>query len=146
MILTEESYIHKINSYSKKDWEPLTKLILDIGITDKFGKLAGGEKNEDGVLTIPYWEQSLITSKFLDAVYQIPIIISFDWGSWDKGREMASDSNFDFDTIDIPTKCKVITAIVRSDRFCDGALVSAFESGLILKILKSIEKKVPDEE
>jgi hypothetical protein len=55
---------------------------------------------------------------------------------------MAGDENFDFDTVDLLTKCKLITAIVRNDRFCEGALVSAFNSGLILRILKSIKKDV----
>ena len=53
-----------------------------------------------------------------------------------------NDKNFNFDSIDIPTMCKIITAIVRNNRFCDGALVSAFESGLILKILKSIKHQI----
>lgn len=57
---------------------------------------------------------------------------------------MAGDESFDFDSADLIKKCKLITAIVRNDRFCEGALVSAFESGLILKILKSIEKTVND--
>ena len=74
----------------------------------------------------------------------MPIIISFDWGAWEKGREIASNDDFDFDTLDLPTKCKLITAIARNDRFCEGALVSSFESGLILRILKSIEKKIAD--
>jgi len=58
------------------------------------------------------------------------------------GRNIARDNNIDFDTIDLLNKCKLITAIVRNNRFCEGALVSAFESGLILKILKSIEKEI----
>ena len=74
----------------------------------------------------------------------MPIIISFDWGAWEEGRELTSNDEFDFDTLDIPEKCKLITAIVRNDRFCDGALVSAFESGLISRILKSIEKQIAD--
>ena len=74
----------------------------------------------------------------------MPIIISFDWGAWEYGREITSNDEFDFDTLDIPEKCKLITAIVRNDRFCDGALVSAFESGLISRILKSIEKQIAD--
>jgi len=55
---------------------------------------------------------------------------------------MANNENFDFEATDLLTKCKLITAIVRNDRFREGALVSAFKSGLILKILKSIEKEV----
>jgi len=58
---------------------------------------------------------------------------------------MLNDKNFDFDSVDLVTKCKLITAIVRNDRFCEGALADTdladtFESGLILKILKSIQK------
>ena len=77
-------------------------------------------------------------------VYRLPIIISFDWGAWEEGRKIASNDDFDLDTLDLPAKCKLITAIVRSDRFCEGTLVSAFESGLILRILKSIEKQIAD--
>ena len=57
--------------------------------------------------------------------------------------EFASAGNdFNFNTIEIPTICKIITAIVRNNRFCDGALVSQFESGLILKLLKAIQYQI----
>jgi len=83
-----------------------------------------------------------IVSQFIEVVYQMPIMIVFDWMKWYKGDKMARDKNFDFDTTDLLTKCKLLTGLIRNDRFCDGALVSDFESGLILKILKSIEKEV----
>jgi len=110
-----------INKLSYGDWEPLLKLIPEIE----------SEANIEKVV-----------SQFFDIVYDIPIIIPFDWPAWDEGRAMASDESFDFDTIDLETKCKLITAVVRNDRFCEGALLSAFKSGFILKILKSIEKEV----
>ena len=59
-----------------------------------------------------------------------------------EGQRMLQDESFDYDSIDVVTKCKLITAIVRSERFCEGALVSAFESGQILKILKSILRQL----
>lgn len=68
-------------------------------------------------------------------------MIDFDWGSRDEGLIIAGDVNFDFDTIDIPAKCKLLSAIVRNDRFCEGALVSAFKSGQVPKMLKSITKQ-----
>ena len=108
--------------------------------------MAGGDKDEKGIIQFPYMIQAPIISEFLEIVYSLPIIISFNWGSWNDGRKIARDENFDFDTLDLPTKCKLITAIVRNDRFCEGALVSAFESGLILKILKSIEKQITESE
>jgi hypothetical protein len=118
------------------------ELIPEIENTSVFGEWIDGDKDAEGVTIFPYINTAPIVSRFLEAVYAIPIIIDFDWASWDEGRKMASDEHFDLDTIDLVTKCRLITAIVRNDRFCEGALVSAFDAGLILRILKSIEKEV----
>ena len=64
--------------------------------------------------------ESPIVSQFLHIVYRLPIIISFDWGAWEEGREIASNDDFDHDTLDLPTKCKLITEIVRNNRFAIG--------------------------
>jgi len=42
-------------------------------------------------------------------------------------------------TVDLETKRRLITCLVRSDRFNEETLISAFESGVILKILKALE-------
>lgn len=55
---------------------------------------------------------------------------------------MLQDESFSYDSIDIPFKYKLITIIVRSERFFEGVLVGAFESGQMLKILKSIERQI----
>jgi len=141
MYLNESNYIETINGFSTSDWKPLLDLIPEIEKTSPFGAMKGGEKNAEGIMVMPYWIESLVVSRFHKIVCDMPIIIDFDWSFWDEGREMAGNENFNFNSIDIPTKCKIITAIVRNDRFCEGALVSAFESGLILKILKSIRQQ-----
>lgn len=138
-MLEENNYKEKLAAFTNKDWQPLFELIPTIRSTSKFGELAGGDQT-------PYYIEKPIVSKFLEIVYSLPIIIVFDWAEWDEGRKIASDANFDFDRIDIPTKCKLISAIVRNDRFCEGALISAFESGQILKILESIERQAKSRE
>lgn len=143
MILKAENYIEKITSLTLEDWKPILELILKIEGVEQFGDSTKAmELLNKGIITIPQYDEHEVVSEFREAVYAIPIIIDFNWCEWDEGRKIARDESFDFDTIDIPTKCKLITAIVRNDRFCDGALVDAFESGLILKILKSIEKQL----
>ena len=142
MILEKNNYKEKISAFTDQDWQPLFELTPTIRSTSKFGELVCGEKDDKGIIQFPYTIEAPIVSQFRKIVYSLPIIINFNRGVWWKGGEIASDDNFDFDTLDIPTKCKLITAIVRHDRFCEGALVSAFESGLILRILKSIEKQI----
>jgi len=142
MLLSEAFYIETINSFTEQKWSPLLNLIPAIERSLNFGKPFESIKIAEGLHTFPSWTHSAIVSDFLDIVYEMPIIINFDWVSWDEGSKIANDKDFNLDNIDIPTKCKIITAIVRNDRFCEGALVIAFESGLILKILKSIENQL----
>jgi hypothetical protein len=120
MILNDKNHREKIESYNEQDWKPLFELIPEIEKTLKFGELSGGEKDRNGVVQMPYYKESSIVTQFLKIVYELPIIISFEWSSWDEGREIAQNSNFDFSSIDVPTKCKLITALVRNDRFCEG--------------------------
>jgi len=142
-LLKENNYIEKIKSYSKNDWLPLLDLILKIEKVEKFGDDTEAMKLlEQGILDMnPYVEHEIV-EEFRQACYAIPIMIDFNWGAWDEGRKIVSNEDFDYDTIDIPTKCKIITAIVRNDRFCSGRLVEAFETGMILKVLKSIQKQL----
>ena len=138
MLLDENNYKEQIHAFTQQDWQPLIELIPKVESTSRFG-----EWEEEDILS-PYCIEAPIVSQFLHIVYRLPIIIRFDWGAWEEGRKIASNDDFDLDTLDLPAKCKLITSIVRSDRFCEGTLVSAFESGLILRILKSIEKQIAD--
>ncbi len=142
MVMNDKSGKEKIEAFTPRDWQPLFALIPEIEGTSTFGEWKGGGKDQEGVIQFPYCNSEPIVSRFLEVVYDLPVIIDFNWGAWDEGRKMTDDEGFDFDSVDLFTKCKLITAIVRSDRFCEGALVSAFKSGLILKILKSMEREV----
>lgn len=141
MPLQEGTYIKVINSYTFKDWQPLFDLIPKIEAAEKFeGDYQKPPKNEEGSFNMPHVFGSEIVSSFLDVVYDIPIMINFDWGEWEEGKAILQNDDFDYYSIDLPTKCKLITTIVRADRFSEGYLVRCFESGLMLKILKSIKK------
>jgi len=141
--LKENNHLEKISSYTKLDWKPLLDLIPKIEKVKKFGDDKGAMKLlQQGLIDMNSYVEDEIVEEFRQVCYSIPIIIDFDWGSWDEGQKMVSDDNFDYDTIDIPTKCKIITAIVRNDRFCSGRLVDAFETGIMIKVLKSIRKQL----
>jgi len=142
MVLSEENYRQKIFSYTREDWQPLMNLIPEIEEALSFGEKGGGKQDEDRVMQLPFVIPAYVVTQFVDIVYEMPLMVSFDWPSWEEGQKMLNDPGFDFDSIDIPTKCKLITAIIRNDRFADGTLVQAFESGLVLEILKSIQRQL----
>ena len=112
MMLDETCYKERIDALTRQDWHPLIELILTIESTSKFGEWNGGERDEKGIIQMPYCMPAPIVNQFLDVVYSLPIIISFNWSAWDEGRRIACDEDFDFDTLELPIKCKLITAIV----------------------------------
>jgi hypothetical protein len=142
--LTLENFREVINSYDRAKWEPMLALILEIERTRDFGRLAGGEQVAENVSMEMYYVPREVVLKFTEIAYEMPVIFDFDWMSWGEGSRIAMDENFDFDTIDIPEKCKLITAFVRNDRFCEGFLIARFRSGQVLRILRSIERQVRD--
>ena len=118
IILSEDNYLDTMNSYDKAHWKPILDLIPEIEASNR------------------------VIHIFQHLADTMGIMISFDWGSWQEGKDILEGKTFDFDTIDIPTKCKLISMIIRNNRFCDGYLVSTFENGIILGMLKSIERQL----
>jgi hypothetical protein len=166
MVLKRDSYRGEIEAMSLADWQPLLALIPEIEQTTSFYRESDTTEDDDALFDEGFEDDdeeddeddelddediieldvyratAQVVHHFRELVYEVNIVVDFDWPGWDEGRAMLRDPHFDFDTIDIPTKCLLITAIVRNVRFCDGALAAAFESGDILKILKSIQKQL----
>lgn len=107
--------------------------------SDPWGTLKGGEPDNDGVIEMPYWVQNPLITEFATFLYEKDLIVAFNWGKWDAGREWyMSDDTTKYDKLDVDTALKLLTAIIRNDRFNEGALVRAFESGEFPKIINKL--------
>ncbi len=93
----------------------------------------------DGVLHMPYFTFGPTAEAFRTAVGRGAwIIVGFDWMTWlrteegealrDRPEALAAANPDDL--------AKLLTAIIRSDRFVEGSLVGAFESGLLARIAR----------
>lgn len=142
MFLSEDTHTATLQSYDRDHWAPLFDLIPKIEATERFGEMVIDEGADKAPAQFPYYSADDLVSEFFEVLRQISILVDFDWPKWTEGSAMLNDDAFDYGTVDLATKCKLLTAIVRSDRFCEGALEAAFRSGLVLKLLKSIEREV----
>jgi hypothetical protein len=106
------------------------------GLTE-FGRWRGGERNEDGSFVMPWVDRHETVSEFVRAFHDCGIVFPFDWSGWDEGREMAEWD--DFTGVDMLTLRKLLTAIIRNDRFCEGALQEALEDGVIQRIVVAMK-------
>lgn len=104
-----------------------------------WGMLRGSEKEADGTIQMPYWERDSLISDFVKFMYDKKLVPDFDWGQWTKGREWYLQAGEDkFNSLDTEMALKLLTAVMRNDRFNDGALVHAFESGDFPKIINKL--------
>jgi hypothetical protein len=93
----------------------------------------------DGVHRLPYVVFGPTADAFRSAVARGGwIVTGFDWMTWletDDGRRLRDrpDALAGASADDL---AKLLTAVVRSDRFVEGSLAGAFESGLLARIAR----------
>ncbi|MCX6350594.1 MAG: DUF6508 domain-containing protein [Bacteroidetes bacterium] len=131
-----------LTTLKSKDWQKLFALIPEIENTKIFGKISKVEKDKDGVQVMPYMISSEVVDKFYNVVYELEILPNFDWMNWKEAKPIIDDESFDYNELETITLCKLLTFIIRADRFSEGVLVSCFTNGSILKIILSLRDKI----
>ncbi len=76
---------------------------------------------------------------FTKKLYDLKIIFSFNWMSWDTGRKNIEDINFNYTRCSLLEITMYITTIFREDRFSDGHIKSKLENGTLDKIFGSLK-------
>ena len=99
---------------------------------------------EPGVF--PYYSFSDDSSRFIHVCNEMKWVIPFDWSEWKESPEAvrlrAEPSVLEAAT---PEQLqRLLTVLIRQERFVDGALESAFESGLLVRILRRVAALAED--
>lgn len=86
----------------------------------------------DGVLQADYWVASQAVGAWEQALYMHSVVLPFDWTEPEWIREMRrnyADPSL-LATTDLLRIRKVLTTLVRVERFREGSLAAAFERGV----------------
>jgi hypothetical protein len=127
-----------LESLEPKVWNQLYELVRAIYMENEFGKIRETERRTKAYLEFPHWEYTEKIADFNRMVYQMDIVIGFDWLEWKEGQAMLKDPNQEYADLDGITLCKLITLIVRAERFYEGYLNNCFENGSVLKIVTTL--------
>jgi hypothetical protein len=141
-MIRTEPHSSRAEVFQQKDWQLLFDLLPEIRRAKKFGKLVGAKQMADGNLSIPFWLEDEIVSRFYNAAYMLGIVLEFDWARWEDGIEILNSPGTDFYNLDLETLCKLLTFIVRCDKFCEGYLINCFETGQMAQIIEAVQAKV----
>jgi hypothetical protein len=99
-------------------------------------------RDAQGVIHMGWFEFSLEAKAFLGDLGEHGWIRPFDWGAWlqsPDGKRVIHGPD-GIETATPEDLRRALTAIVRSDRFTEGSIAGAFESGLLLRILRRAER------
>jgi uncharacterized protein DUF6508 len=105
----------------------------------KFGHWTKPPSDQPGVMMLPYFSLSEVAGSFEQKAYDLGWIMpDFDWGVWKQTAEAISLRDDDQASAQATPEqlARLLTVCIRQDRFCEGALESAFESGLLTRILE----------
>lgn len=116
-------------------WQKLLEYLPELEKTSDFGRI------EMPPGSMPYAVHAKITSEFVKSFYDLGLQVNFDWMKWPEGFELLKLN--DFKDCDLLTLQKLLTLIIRRERFVEGSLISAFKSGVIVEILKSASRILP---
>lgn len=94
--------------------------------------------SEDGAAAFPYPVYSDTVEEVQRLLYDLDVIVSFDWPAWDgaarypRGEGLASAP--------VAEAVRVATVIVRGERFCDGTIAQAISDGTLDAVLGRLRR------
>jgi hypothetical protein len=104
-----------------------------------FGRWEGGERTASGAIQMPYVELDAGGEAFRAAVGRGGwVTAGFDWSAWTRTPEFEALRS-EPEAIEQATAEQIerlLTTLVRADRFSEGTLLAAWESGLLLRVVK----------
>lgn len=139
-----ENFKEHLGSITPRQWSGLFSLIPKIERTNVFGSIVESKLQPDGSYTFPYWEEHEIVSRVSEILYgELNLPPVYDWMKWEEGSTLLR-SGSDLKTLDMVTLCKLLTCIYRTDRFSEGHVISMFNDGTILRLLKALQYRVQE--
>ena len=108
-----------------------------------FGTMKGGEDVATGTFIMPWFSHAELTSRFLEVAYRDGWVRpDFDWLAWEmtpEARRLRDDRGA-LEQATVLELARLLTVVIRSEKFGEGALAEALESGLVTAVRRRIEQ------
>ena len=124
-----------LHAAAETRWSDLWDTVVALDAERDHGVWAGGEAVDtvtvDGVeravLQMPYVVYSDAVTHTIRCVYALGADLPFDWRSWDGLTRYPHPPGLD--TAPVAESVRMITAIVRADRFVEGTILATLDDG-----------------
>lgn len=126
----EGAYAARLKELGPAEWNALDVALQRVEAADSLGAWTDPFQLDDGSWRMAYASLSTEANDFIRALDDLGLQLPFDWPSWDQRRTLAESPDQLAEATPVEA-AMFLFALGRSDRFVEGELLGAFESGLI---------------
>lgn len=130
--VAEMTELDPLASLSVADWSDLRSLTDRLDASPQaIGSWVPPRPLENGSTHVGYVNYGTLVQEFLKFMYAKNLVVQFDWPGW-RGKEAVANGEFRAVRSATPDDAlKYLTVMIRADRFSEGALLDAFERGIV---------------
>ncbi len=144
--LSDTEIEHQLRAAADKRWRDLWDAVNALALEPERGQWAGGETVKtivvDGVerpvIQMPYVIYSAAVSDVIAKVGGLGASQPFDWEEWDGLNRYPNGEGLD--EAPVAESIRLITAIVRADRFGEGTLLAKLEDGTFMAAVDRLRR------
>jgi len=103
-----------------------------------FGHWVEPTPDEEGVIQVGWYAYSEAAEAFIEEAYALEWVVDFDWIKWaasPKGRRLLADPGL-VAHASAADLARLLTVFIRGDRFSEGELAGAYQSGMLRAIVR----------
>jgi O-acetyl-ADP-ribose deacetylase len=133
---TDADIVARLRAAAPDAWDELWRAADEVARLDEPARWDGG-RTVDGVTQLPYPVYEPAVDRLMAALMATTGgIVVFGWMDWDGvARYRTPDAVRDAPIAEMP---RLVTAIVRSERFSEGSIEGAVTSGLVAAIVRRL--------
>jgi hypothetical protein len=105
----------------------------------EFGHWVTPLAREPGVVTMPYFTQGPVAESLYRTCYDMGWVLQgFDWPAWTNTTEAAQlrDNPGVLERATPEQLARLLTVLIRQDRFVEGALAASYEDDMLVRIFR----------
>ncbi len=137
---------------STEQWRALWEAVKELEEGRTHSRWGGGEQVgtsvvdgiEQPVTQMPYMIYSAAVEKIMQCLYGMGLVVPFDWPAWKGGQRYRG--GIGLEDAPVADVVRLLTSIVRADRFCEGTVAAAIDDGSVIAALRRLRRWADEEQ
>jgi hypothetical protein len=137
-----EKFPEHLKSIPQTQWQQLFSLLDELEKQGNFSSPSSSMQLAEGITVVSGPGRDKVVLRFLSQVSDMQLAPVFDWGKWEEGIALLKVYATDYSHLGLVDLCKLLTVIIRNDRFVEGFLDACLAKGVVQAIVGEMKSRV----